>query len=140
MIDRQTGHLILAPSVCICAGDSLEMVAALVLGESTEVRDLHNGWQWLSTHNVPVGPHYVHFHFRFCQNRLQMVSVGISPERTALVGSWEQWSEGAERDRLKALKQWVREELGREGRFVWGTVTADYDEKSASSGITITDD
>ncbi|GAB3876917.1 hypothetical protein GCM10028824_35670 [Hymenobacter segetis] len=138
MIDQQTGHLTLAPSVCICAGDSLETVAALVVGESTEVRDLHNGWKWLSTHNVPVGPNYVHFHFCFCQNCLQMISVGISPERTALLGSWENWSERAERERLGALKHWVREELGREGRFSWGTVTADYDEKSASSGITIT--
>lgn len=103
MINPQTGYLILVPSVCICARDSLETVAARVLGESTEVHDLHNGWKWLSTHNVPVGPNYVHFHFCFCQNRLQTVSAGISPYRTALVGNWERWSERAERDRLGAL-------------------------------------
>ena len=138
MIDQQTGDLVLAPAGRVRAGDSLEMVTALGLGELNEVHDLPTGWKWLTARNVPVGPDYVHFQFGFCDNRLAMVSLAVSRERTALIGSWENWSERAERELLGELKHWVRAEVGREERFSWGTVTANYDEKSASSGITIT--
>ena len=138
MTDQQTGDLVLAPAGRVRAGDSLEMVTALGLGELNEVHDLPTGWKWLAARNVPVGPNYVHFQFGFCCNRLTTVSLTISRERTALIGSWKNWSERAERKLLGELKLWVRAEVGHEGRFSWGTVTANYDEKSASSGITIT--
>jgi hypothetical protein len=85
-----------------------------------------------------VGPDYVHFRFGFCYNRLAKVSLAVSRERTMLVGSWENWSEHTEKNRLVEFKQWVHAEVGREGRFSWGRVTANYDEKGASSSISIT--
>ena len=44
MIDRQTGNLLFTPSVYVCRGDSLETVAALSLGESTEVGEHQKVW------------------------------------------------------------------------------------------------
>ncbi|HEX8656932.1 MAG TPA: hypothetical protein VF690_05335 [Hymenobacter sp.] len=120
------------------AGDSLETVAALRLGELNEVHDMNTGWKWLAARNVAVESDYIHFRFGFCHNRLAMVSLAVSRERTMLAGSWENWSEHTEKNRLVEFKHWVHAEVGREGRFSWGTVTASYDEKSASSGITIT--
>jgi hypothetical protein len=65
-----------------------------------------------------------------------MVSLAVSRERTALIGSGK--LVGTRREGAAGeLKHWVRAEVGREERFSWGTVTANYDEKSASSGITI---
>ncbi|MFC6226036.1 hypothetical protein ACFP2F_22525 [Hymenobacter artigasi] len=137
MIDRRSGHLLLAPTASVRAGDSMETVRAVVPGGTNEVRDMGNGWKWLVARNVHLGPDWFHFHFYFYENRLRMVSLGVSRTRTALLGSWADWSERAERQRAEELKAWVRAEVGREGRFPWGTITADYDEKSASSGITI---
>jgi hypothetical protein len=137
MIDRQTGQLALAPKVRICAGDSLEAVASLSLGDSNVTHDMHTGWIWLFARSVQVQTHYYGLHFGFCHNKLKMISLVVSQEPFEPIGSWDTWSEGREIQRLKVYKQWLLKELGREGRFSWGTVTADYDQKSASSSITI---
>ena len=137
MIDRQTGNLLFAPSVYVCGGDSLETVAALGLGESTEVRDMQTGWQWLIARNVQVGSEYFALAFGFRDNRLQRVSLAVSSERVEAVNTWETLSERAERQQLEKLRQWIRREVGRDGAFSWGSVTAQYDFKNATSGITI---
>jgi hypothetical protein len=137
MIDQHTGHLILAPAVCVRPGDSLETVAALTLGESQDRLDMQTGWQWLFVRNVRVGQQYFVLHFGFYAHRLQLVSLVMSGERFGRLANWGNWSERAEVHRLEELKQWVSEELGHEGEFSWGSVTADYDPKNASSGITI---
>jgi hypothetical protein len=45
MIDQQTGDLILTPTMRVRAGDSLETVAALRLGDLNEVHDMNTGWK-----------------------------------------------------------------------------------------------
>ncbi|QIL74973.1 hypothetical protein [Hymenobacter sp. HDW8] len=137
MIDQQTGNLILAPTVRVQAGDSLETVAALALGESNEMHDVQTGWKWLFARNVYVEMRYYILRFGFFNNSLKTVIMGVSQERFDLLATWDNWSEQAEMSRLVELKQWIQEEVGSEGRFPWGKVTADYDLKSASSGITI---
>lgn len=98
---------------------------------------MHTGWKWLFARNVQVGPWYFILHFGFCNNGLKRVSLVVSRERFEALASWDNWSEQAEMQRLVKLKQWIRAELGHEGRFSWGTATADYDMKSASSSIAI---
>ena len=138
MIDRQTGNLLFAPSVYVCRGDSLETVAALGLGESTEVRDMQTGWQWLIARNVQAGSEYFALAFGFSDNRLHRISLAVSSERVESVNTWKTLSERAERQQLEKLRQWIRREVGRDGAFSWGSVTAEYDFKNATSGITIT--
>jgi hypothetical protein len=137
MIDRQTGSLNFAPAVYVHAGDSLEAVVALALGESNDIYDMQTGWQWLSTRNVQVTPYFFALRFGFCNNSLKLISLSFSSERAEELSSWDTWSEETEMQRLAELKKWIYAELGREGHFSWGTVTANYDVKSASSGITI---
>jgi hypothetical protein len=137
MIDSQTGALHLTPTAHVRVGDSVETVAALALGESNEVRDMHTGWQWLYARNVQVGPDYFTLDFGFYNNSLKTISLSFSHEQSEKTASWDDWSEQAEMQRLAEFKQWLRKELGHEGSFSWGTATADYDRKKASSSITI---
>ena len=137
MIDPSTGDLVFGPSVCVRSGDELENVASLALGERHEVQDMGTGWTWLRAQNVRVGNHYFLVGFAFCDNRLKLVHLVFSPIRFELPSSWDTWSENAEQQRLGKYQQWVRDELGHEGRFAWGTVEAEYDAKGGSSGITL---
>jgi cation diffusion facilitator CzcD-associated flavoprotein CzcO len=137
MIERQTSHLLIAPQVCIRPGDSLSAVAALFLGESQAVEDMATGWQWLTVRNVCVDHRYFLLSFGFYHDQLRSLQLIFSPDRYALNSSWEDWSEQHELTQLKVLQQWLHAELGREGDFPWGTVTADYDAKGGSSSVTI---
>ena len=137
MIDPSTGDLIFAPSVHVRSSDELENVAALALGESHQVQDMGAGWKWLRAQNVRVGEHYFLVGFAFCNNRLKQVHLVFSPTRFELPSDWDTWSESAEQQRLGEYQQWVRDELGRAGRFSWGTVEAEYDAKGGSSGIAL---
>lgn len=137
MIERETGHLLLAPQVRIRPGDSLSAVAAIGLGESQAVEDRATGWQWLIVRNVPVDQRYFILYFGFYQDQLRNVRLVFSPDQYAPNSSWEDWSEQGELTVLRALRQWLHSELGREGAFPWGTVTADYDANGSSSVVTI---
>ena len=117
MIDRQTGNLLLSPSVCVRRGDSLETVVALGVGESAEVRDMQTGWKWLFARNVQVRTEYFAFAFGFSDNRLLQVLLAVSSEPFEPVDTWEALSERDERQRLEALRRWIRREVGRDGAF-----------------------
>jgi len=75
MINPRTGHLLFAPSQCVRAGDSVEAVLALGLGETNDVNDVHTGWSWLRVPNVRVGNDSLSLVFGFHHNRLQMVAL-----------------------------------------------------------------
>ncbi|WBO86704.1 hypothetical protein [Hymenobacter yonginensis] len=137
MIDRSTGDLIFALSVRVCVGDQLETVASLALGEGHQVQEMGTGWTWLRAQNVHKESQYFSVGFAFYNNRLRQVHLVFSPTRLELSSSWDTWSESAERQRLGEYKQWVRDELGHEGRFPWGTVEVVYDAKGGSSGISL---
>ena len=137
MINPRTGHLLCAPSQCVRAGDSVEAVLALGLGEANDVNDVHTGWSWLRVPNVRVGNDSLSLVFGFHHNRLQMVLLDVLPALVGTASTEAAWSEQAALQRLPALQHWVRSEVGREGQFPWGSITADYDFKNVTSGITI---
>jgi hypothetical protein len=113
------------------------MIAALKLGESNDMRDMHNGWKWLTARNVSVREYYLTLEFAFYNNLLRAITLVISSEKSSQLPSWKNWSEHTEMQKLSKLKQWLQEELGQEGMFDWGNVTANYDYKSGGSSIII---
>lgn len=137
MLDQYSGSLVLGPTTCLRPGDSLEAARALLIAEITELRDLHTGWHWLLARNVHVGDRYYVLDLGFYQQRLNRVALVVSPTPFAFPATWDGWSEEAEARRLAVLKQWVRAEVGREGDFVWGAVTAAYAPRSAGSSVSI---
>ena len=137
MLNPQSGSLVLSPTLCLRPGDSLETVQALLLAETTELWDMHTGWQWLLVRNVQVGRLYYSLNLGFTQQRLRRVALVVSPTPFAVPATWDGWSEEAEARSLVRLKQWIRAEVGQEGEFAWGTVRADYDARSAGSSVSI---
>lgn len=136
MIDRKTGTLTLSATCQLKAGAAFDDVLALSLGEQ-DVVDRQNGWQWLTIKNLNVDAFYVILSLGFYVNALKMIELIVSKERFDLPVNWDSWSEQKELDTLKELRVWLRNELGREGKFEWGYATATYDPKSGSSSISI---
>lgn len=138
MLDPQSGSLVLSPTACLCPGDSLEAARALLVAETTELRDLQTGWQWLLVRNVQVEGLYYLLHLGFEQQQLRRVSLVVSPTPFAFPATWDGWSAETEAHRLAGLKQWIRAEVGQEGEFTWGAINAEYDPRSAGSSVSIT--
>ncbi len=137
MLDHHTGFLTLSPTIYLHPGDSLQVVRMLLSGEETDLRAMGTDWQWLSIRNVQVVSQYYILQLGFYQDQLCRVSLVVSPIRFPAAVTWDGWAADAEWRRLAVLKQWVREQVGREGEFLWGSITASYDSRSAGSSITI---
>jgi hypothetical protein len=137
MLDPQSGSLILGPTICLRPAASLEAVRTLLVAETTELRDLQTGWQWLLMRNVQVDSLYYLLHLGFEQQRLRRVALVVSPTPFAFPATWDGWSAEVEAHRLARLKHWIRAEVGQESDFAWGTVSAEYDPRSAGSSVTI---
>ena len=137
MLDPHSGSLVLSPTTCLRPGDSLETVRVLLIAETTELRDLETGWQWLLVRNVQVANLYYLLNLCFDQQRLRQVALVVAPTPFAFPATWDGWSEEAEARRLASLKQWIRAEVGQASDFAWGTVSAEYDPRSAGSSVSI---
>jgi hypothetical protein len=137
MLDPHSGSLVLSPTTCLHPADSLEAVRTLLVAETTELRDLRTGWQWLLVRNVQVDSMYYLLDLGFNQQRLRRVALVVAPIPFAFPVTWDSWSEEAEARSLVRLKQWVRAEVGQQEEFAWGTVSAEYDARSAGSSVSI---
>ncbi|GAB3782930.1 hypothetical protein GCM10028818_39810 [Spirosoma horti] len=137
MIDRTTGSITLSATCQLKAGDTFSELLALQLGESQEVADRNNGWKWLTIKNLEVAGDYVIISLCFYADALKQIELIVSENRFDLSDDWHSWSERNELVILKKLRTWLRNELGREGKFDWGEVWASYDPKGGSSSISL---
>lgn len=137
MIDKTTGSIRLSETCQLHAGDALPDVSTFLSGEVQQVVDHKNGWQWLTIKNLVVDGQYVIISLGYHANALQQVELIVSQDRFNLAAGWDSWSEQSELDILTALRVWLRNELGSEGRFTWGDARAAYDPKGGYSSIGI---
>lgn len=137
VINRKTGLVILSDTCQLRAGDVLANRSAFPLGEVQTLVDHQNGWQWLTIKNLVVDGQYVIISLGYCLNALQRIELIVSKDRFDLTANWDSWSEQRELTVLAALRAWLRNELGREGKFVWGDARATYDSKGGYSSIGI---
>ena len=137
MIDQKTGCITLSPTCQLKAGTTFDDVFALSLGEVQEVVDRGKGWRWLTVRNLEVDGYYLILSLGFRANALNLIELVTSQDRFDLTRDWDSWSESDERNLLNKLQDWLRNELGHEGRFEWGYAQAIYDPKCGSSSISI---
>ncbi len=137
MIDRQTGNIILSNTRHIKAGDAFDVIEPLHLGEFQQISDRQNGWRWLTAKNLHLEENYFIVSFGFYSSALKLIDLIVSKDRFDLTATWENWSEEDELSSLKKMRNWLKKELGREGAFDWGDVSAGYDRKTGSSSISI---
>ncbi len=137
MIDKETGSIRLSDSCQLRAGDAFPDASTFPPGEVQQVVDHENGWQWLTIKNVVVDGQYVILSLGYQANALRQVELMVSQNQHDLTAGWDSWSVQHELDTLTALRVWLRNELGREGRFAWGNVQAIYDSKGGCSTISI---
>ena len=121
MIDKVTGSIRLSETCQLHAGDALPDVSTFPPGEVQQVVDHRNGWQWLTLKNMVVDGQYVIISLGYYANALQQVELIVSQDRFDLTAGWDSWSEQDELDIRTALRVWLRNELGREVQFSWGT-------------------
>lgn len=137
MIDPQTGDLNISEAVQITPGASLEWIVDLNLGEVQELRDMNNGWKWLTTKNVMVGQDYFILTFCFHTNALVRVDLIVSAHKYDLTAGWDTWSEVSETQRLADFRKWLEKEVGIKKKFNWGSAEALFDRKSGASTIVL---
>ena len=137
MIHKTTGRLELSESITIQANDTFEKINALKLGEVQEVRDMQNGYKWLTIKNLQVDKHFFILSLCFHNNRLISVNILVDDKRFDLNLSWIDWSEEDELTKLAVYKKWIKAELGHEGKFPWGEISASYDQKGGSTSVVV---
>lgn len=137
MIDPKTGFIALAGTCQIKAGDTIDVVKSYNLSDNQSVKDMKNGWKWLTVKNVFIDEQYYFLSFGFRADALKQIELIVSKDRFKLSVNWNDWSEATELALLTELRIWVKNELGCEGTFDWGTVQAAYDSKGGCSSISI---
>jgi hypothetical protein len=137
LINKENGHLILAPDVELSPKSNLDKVSKLKLGEIQELDDLENGYASFTLKNVKVDDHYFIFEFSFRHKKLKSIDFIVDKKKFDLKESWGSWNEKKEKALVSKFKKWILEEVGREGKFSWGRIHAAYDAKGGSSSIVI---
>ena len=137
MINKETGSIRLSDTCQLRAGDTLADISAFPPGEVKQFVDHKNGWQWLTIKNLVVEEYHVILSLGYCANALQRIELLVAHDPFDLTAGWDSWSEQRELEMLVVLRVWLRNELGREGRFAWGDARASYDPKGGYSSIGI---
>jgi hypothetical protein len=137
LINKENGHLILAPDVELSPKSNLDKVSKLKLGEIQELDDLENGYASFTLKNVKVADHYFIFEFSFRHKKLKSIDFIVDKKKFDLKESWGSWNEKKEKALVSKFKKWILEEVGREGKFSWGRIHAAYDARGGSSSIVI---
>jgi hypothetical protein len=75
--------------------------------------------------------------FFFLDGLLERVSFGYLPEDEA---DWSTWSQEKELARAEDFRGEIVRQLGRQGRFPWGSADAGYDGKAAAAHLWVTYD
>lgn len=135
MLSKKDGHLRISSELVLAPNDSFEKINNLKLGEAQVIRDMGDGYRWLEVKNVKVGGNYFIIAVGFFEDKLRMLQLGFDDKKFELEANWDFWSEKEERRRQLKYKKWVIGELGREGQFSWGDVSASYDPKGGGSAI-----
>lgn len=127
----------ISAELSIAPNDSLESIAKLKLGEVQQLRDMETGYKWLTLKNVVVKDEYFILALCFFNDILKSVNVLVDDKPFNLNSSWEDCNEAEEEKTLLKYKQWIAQELGREGRFSWGEVSTNFDRKGWSTSIIV---
>jgi hypothetical protein len=138
MINKTNGHLSISSEIELGPYDSYEKIDSLKLGEAQRTSDMTNGYKWLHVGNVKVREEYYNLSFCFFNEELIMLTFIVDDNKFDLSKNfWDTWDEVEERNKALKYKQWLISELGSAGQFSWGQVSADYDPRGGSSGISI---
>jgi|SRR5579884_2046835 len=91
----------------------------------------NDAWQRYSL-RAPLGDNRkIGFFFVFLNGKLNMISFAYSHKDD----SWQNWSEERERQTSAEYKLALASQLGTGNSFLWGTVGAEYDQKSGGTDI-----
>lgn len=137
MIDKKTGYIILSDIIQIKHNDSQQEILSLNIGQSNKQWNHNNDWAWLQENNVFVDGKYFIFQFGFFKDKLKEMLLCVSNDKFNLENNWDNWSEQKELANLENYKEWLKNELGTQKDFDWGTVWTLYDARSGSSSIGI---
>jgi len=135
MIDIKTGNITLDKDFIINQNSTFDSVCKMGLGEILEVDDMVNGWTWLRIKNVSVSGLFFNISFAFNNLTLKELSFIVSDKKFDLESNWVDWREQNEVEKLKTFKDWLKKEIGRQRKFDWGEIWADYDRKGGFSSI-----
>nr|WP_314228267.1 hypothetical protein [uncultured Kingella sp.] len=92
---------------------------------------LSTGWLWLTPPIVSYQGQDFYFNLGFHRQRLALIFFGM----TARATSWDDWSETHERQTEALYHRFLSEQLGGQTQFSWGSFGAQYDPRSACSGM-----
>ena len=93
--------------------------------------NMGTGWFWFAPPIVSYQGQDFYFNLGFHSERLALILFGM----TARATSWDNWREAHERETEALYRRFLAEQLGTQIQFGWDSFGADYDPKSARSGM-----
>ncbi|NER18335.1 hypothetical protein [Spongiivirga citrea] len=136
MIDKKNGF-IQFDKIVIPPGCSLNSVTALKFGSAYHIDDMETGWKWLRLAYIKIRDYHFRFSFGFFKDQLELVSFVFRSTLADENEGWDNFNEEGEKQKAITFNNWLTDQLGTQRDFLWGTIEASYDPRSASSGINI---
>ena len=93
--------------------------------------NMGTGWFWFAPPIVSYQGQDFYFNLGFHGERLALILFGM----TARAIPWDNWREAHERETEALYRRFLAEQLVTQTQFGWGSFGADYDPKSARSGM-----
>ncbi len=138
MIDRETGCLRISRDIILKPNDAFNSIEFLPIGEPKEINDMGNGYVWLVLKNVFIDNHYFNLALCFKNGLLYEMNFVMNNVKSDIKANSYSWfEEEEEMKKAERFTQWLKDEIGGEGKYKWGEAWAGYDEKSGFSSLGI---
>lgn len=139
LIDIETGYIHFENGSVVKKDDSLEFVKSLKLGKENSVSDMQTGWFWLHEVDILFNGDLLYVCFGFFNDQLKEIDLTVhSANETKEERSGSYKSKDWHEKRYERFKAWVKEQVGDEVYFDWGTCSANFgDYHEWYSGISI---
>ena len=137
-VDLQTGHLHFENGAVVKENDTLKYVQGLNLASDSSVKDMKTGWAWLTVNKIPVMGDFLNVSFAFDNDKLKEITLFLNDNEFENISTEDFYSEIYQRKIHDRNKNWITNNIGQVGYYMWGNLYCglkDLHGSSASMGI-----
>lgn len=132
IINIHTGQLSLGDTLSVYPQMDISQIR---LDSDFEHRQIDKHYRWIYVRDLALGDRWYYISLCFRDNLLDLIN--LSFEIDNYQQGWDNWSYQHELNKLKIYQQWISQQTHNQEQFKWGSITANYDPRSASSAITV---
>ena len=134
IINITNGNFSLNSEMTIKANQHFKEVNDFNIEKTTD--DFGNDYEWVYFKNIKIENLYFNLGVCFFKTKTKFVTFSFS-DTESNNKNWDNWSENEEQAKLEKFEKWLNGKIGKQRKFSWREISANYDLKVGGTSILI---